>query len=95
MTTFHEMMNKISFRAVAGWAHREADLWSLRDILFELQTDVQELGAVSYRALNNMKLNDAAEGAASNTRLFAEMLEKDIQTIETYCRSRGIERGNK
>ena len=92
MTTFHEMMNRISFRAVAGWAHREADLWSLRDILFELQTDVQTLGAVSYRALANTDNMDAAMGSASNTRLFAEMLEKDIQSIEAYCRSRGIER---
>jgi hypothetical protein len=90
--TFFETMNTVAFRAVAGWARREADLWPLRDLLLELQQDVQRIGETSYLKLKEGGLDDVAEGSAANTRLFAALLEKDIQTIEAYCAANDIAR---
>lgn len=90
--TFHEMMNTVKFRGVAGWAHREADLWPLRDILLGLMQDCQNIGSQAYLKLKEAGVDDVAEGSAANTRLFCEMLEGDIMTIEAYCKRRGIDR---
>ena len=92
MPTFHEVMNTVKFRGIAGWVKKEADLWTLRDILFELQTDIQEWGANIDLNLKEMGHRISDIQGRNPVGLMLEMLEHDIMTIETYCASNHIPR---
>lgn len=92
MSTFHEMLNTISFRGVAGRARREDDLWALRDILFDLQSDVINVGAEVVLNLRKADADALADAMQHNNRMFVDMLEHDILVIETWCNARRIAR---
>lgn len=92
MPTFHEVMNTVKFRGITGWVKREADLWPLRDILFDLQGDIMQWGE---RA--DLKLKEGGydlrhiEGVNPIT-LIVDALEHDIMVIEQFCRTHDIRR---
>lgn len=92
MPTFHEVMNTVKFRGVAGWVKREADLWPLRDILFELQTDILQWGTNTDLKLKEMGYRLEEIEGRNPVALMVQALEHDIMTIETYCASNHIPR---
>jgi hypothetical protein len=85
-------MNTVKFRGIAGWVKKEADLWPLRDILFELQTDIQEWGANTDLNLKEMGYRISDIAGRNPVVLMVEALEHDIMVIETYCTSNHIQR---
>lgn len=92
MATFHETMNKVQFRGIAGWVRTEADLWTLRDILFELQTDIMEWGVNTDLKLKEQGYDLRYVEGRNPIELMVNALEHDIQLIETYCGVRDIPR---
>lgn len=92
MQTFHEMMNTLSHRLIAGRVRKEADLWALRDILFDKQTEIlHDLMALRETWTSEADKPIVARIAYHLTEVMGT-LERDIQIIETYCRREGIER---
>lgn len=92
MPTFHEMMNTLSHRLIAGRVRKEADLWPLRDILFDKQTSILHALMALREHATTPDMQEAVKQAAYHLTEQMGMLEKDMQTIETYCRKEGIER---
>ena len=92
MPTFFEVMNTVKFRGVAGWVRKEADLWPLRDILFELQGDVMQWGERTDLKLKEAGYDLRMIEGRNPIALMVEALEYDIMTIETYCHSNHIPR---
>lgn len=92
MPTFHEVMNTVRFRAIAGWAKREADLWPLRDLLFGLQTDIQKWGVNISLNLKKAGTERSEVDGHDPVVPILEVLEHDIMVIGTYCASRHIPR---
>ena len=90
MSTFSEMLNTVSFRGVAGRARREDDLWPLRDILFDLQTDIIKVGAAVVLNLRKSDSDALADAMQHNNRMLVDMLEHDILVIEMWCNSHKV-----
>lgn len=91
--TFYEMMNTVRFRDIAGCARSEADLWALRDTLFELQTDVQRASVLAHSSIiAQYEQPELREQLMYPYRLMVNMLEADILTIEAYLRKNKIDR---
>ena len=92
MATFFETMNTVKFRGIAGWVRKEADLWPLRDILFELQGDIMQWGERADLKLKESGYDLRHVEGRNPITLLVEALEHDIMVIETYCASNHIER---
>ena len=92
MTTFHEMLNTVSFRNMAGKVDGHDDLWALRDLMFERLCSLQHNAANVYNELRDYGNGEIATTIAMDYAFTIERLERDIMTIEQYCKKRGIMR---
>lgn len=92
MSTFHEMLNTVSFRNMAGKVDGHDDLWALRDLLYERLVSAQNNASVACWALGYAGHSQWKDIVSDDYRFFCERLEKDIMTIEQYCKKRGIMR---
>jgi hypothetical protein len=88
--TFHEMLNTVSFRNMAGKVDGHEDLWALRDLLLERQLSVQLLGVRLSLWLTVDCPIEVIESMNENIVWISERLETDIMIIEQYCKKRGI-----
>lgn len=92
MTTFHEMLNRVAFKTIAGRVGSESDLWALRDLLverlFSAQDDISRVWE-TYR----MNMDTPVDMSMINTfAVLTERLEQDIMLIEQYLSQRKIPR---
>ena len=90
MTTFHEMLNTVSFRNMAGKVDGHEDLWALRDLLYERMVVASQNSAMAYAVCMADGQDSVAISVRDDYMFFIERLEKDIMTIEQYCKKRGI-----
>lgn len=90
MQTFHEMLNTVSFRLLTGKVRKNADLWPLRDLLMELHGTMQKNAVDAFLVLSRAGHEDLAVLVSNDYAVTLRVLERDIQTIETYCRKNDI-----
>lgn len=90
--TFYEMLNTVAFRNLAGKVNGEKDLWALRDLLFQKMCEMQERAVFITQILNREGYIIADSVVTEDYDFMIRMIEKDIMTIERYCKQRGIMR---
>lgn len=90
MSTFHEMLNTVSFRNMAGKVDGHEDLWALRDLLYERLVNASQNASMAYAVCMADGQDSVALAVRDDYQFFMDRLEKDIQTIEAYCKKRGI-----
>lgn len=93
MKTFYDLKKELHFNGLAGKLGAQDDLWTFYDILFSLQSDVIEASLEAYTSMCAVgQSRETAEKNCYAYHLMVRMLEHDMQKIEAFCRSRGIER---
>jgi hypothetical protein len=88
--TFWEFLNTVRFRDIAGRVRKEEDVPSLHALLIERQGEIQSRCNAVCELLRSHGYPQVAASVARDYVWIAEEIEKDIQRVEAYCRSRGI-----